>query len=215
MNDATLKKIHAELEKVLTGRKFGKIFVLSKLQIAVDFRLDASLYLFISLEPNAPRVYLIERRLKELEKRSGNPPPFLLFLRKRLSNATLRSVEKIAGERILKLDFSAFSEIGQTENYSLIVQLTGRSANLFLLDENGFILDSLRENSGEGQEIADPTRRRKDLKIKRQISPMTKFFRRMIFRRFQKHSTFSIKNSKPKNFFRQKPDPPKRRSDRK
>ena len=33
--------------------------------------------------------------------------------------------------------------------------MTGRSANLFLLDENGFILDSLRENSGEGQEIAD------------------------------------------------------------
>ncbi len=35
----------------------------------------------------------------------------------------------------------------------LIVQLTGRSANLFLLDGNDFILDAMRENSGEGQQV--------------------------------------------------------------
>ncbi len=32
--------------------------------------------------------------------------------------------------------------------------MTGRSSNLFLLDKNDFIIDSLRENQGEGQTIA-------------------------------------------------------------
>ncbi len=55
----------------------------------------------------------------------------------------------------MRFSFSARDELGREENYSLIIQLTGRSANLFLLDKNDFILDSARENSGTGQEIAD------------------------------------------------------------
>lgn len=153
MNNATLKKISAELEIVLSGQKFGKIFSLAKLELAIDFRLPNSDYLFISLVPNAPRVYLIRRRLKDLEKLSGNPSPFVLFLRKRLSHAVLRSIEKLENERVLRFSFLAQTELGETENYTLVIQLTGRSSNLFLLNERDFILDSLRENFGAGQEI--------------------------------------------------------------
>ena len=71
-------------------------------------------------------------------------------------------MKNIQNERILRFRLAAQNELGQNEIYSLIIQLTGRSANLFLLDGNDLILDSLRENSGEGQEIADkyspPTR---------------------------------------------------------
>ena len=155
MNNATLEKITVELKKELINQKFGRIFSQKKLQFAIDFRLHDSKFLFISLEPFAPRIYLIKRKLKELEKESKNPSQFVLFLRKRLSNAELKSVEKFDNERILKFLCSARNDLGQVEIYSLIVQLTGRSANLFLLDKNGFILDSLRENSGEGQQIAN------------------------------------------------------------
>jgi predicted ribosome quality control (RQC) complex YloA/Tae2 family protein len=96
---------------------------------------------------------LIKRRLRDLEKQSGNPPSFVSFLKKRLSNAVLQSVEKQENERILIFGFTAQPEIGETEKYSLVAQLTGRSANLFLLDKNGFILDKVRETFGEGQEI--------------------------------------------------------------
>lgn len=153
MNEITLEQIRRELETFLTGQKFGKIFSLARLAIAVDFRLPDSQFLFISLEPGAPRIYLIKRRLRDLEKESGNPNPFVLFLKKRLSNAVLDSIEKIENERILIFRFTARTELGETEKYSLAAQLTGRSANLFLLDKNGFILDKLRETFGEGQEI--------------------------------------------------------------
>ncbi len=77
-----------------------------------------------------------------------------MFLRKRLANAVLDSIEKLTDERVLRFAFSAKDEIGQAENYTLVAQLTGRSANLFLLDKNDFILDSCRETFGAGQEIA-------------------------------------------------------------
>lgn len=155
MNEPTIKQIFAELSDQLIGQKFGKIFPLSKLRIAIDFRLRDGNYLFISVEPNAPRIYLINRKLKELEKQSSSQPSFISFLRKRLANSILENIEKVENERILKFLLSARNEVGEEETYTFVVQLTGRSSNLFLLDGKGFILDSLRENFGEGQQIND------------------------------------------------------------
>ncbi len=155
MNEKTLQKITAELSSELVGQKFGKIFVLSRFRVAIDFRLDDSKYLFISTEPTSPRIYLIKRRLKDLEKDNKNPSSFISHLRSKLSNAFVEKIEKIENERVLIFELSAKNDVGQFENYSLVVQLTGRSSNLFLLDEKDFIIDALRENSGEGQEIAD------------------------------------------------------------
>lgn len=162
MNELTLEKIRAEIENELVGKKFGKIFPLSRLQLAIDFRAPNAKFLFISLEPSSPRIYLINRRLRDLEKLSLNPSAFVMVLRKRLSNAILRSVEKFAGERILRFSFVNQNDLGEMENYSIIVQITGRSANLFLLDGNDFVIDAIRETNGNGQEIgtkyAPPTR---------------------------------------------------------
>ena len=155
MNIQTLQQIRAELIPTLVGQKFGKIFPLSRFQLAIDFRLHDSNYLFISVEPGSPRIYLIKRRVRDLEKLSAHSSAFVLFLRKRLANAVLQNIEQITDERVLRFEFSAQTELGQTENYSLIAQLTGRSANLFLLDKNDFILDTIRETFGDGQEIGN------------------------------------------------------------
>lgn len=154
MNEPTLQKITAELSEHLTGQKFGKIFALAKLQIAIDFRLSNGNYLLVSVEPNSPRTYLITRKLKELEKLSKLQLSFVAFLRKRLAHSVLHSIEKLENERILKLNLLAQDDFGETTNYTLIVQLTGRSSNIFLLDYRDYILDSVRETFGYGQEIA-------------------------------------------------------------
>ena len=154
MNNSTLENLLPELRAALVGQKFGKIFTLAKLQTAIDFRLPDVRYLFICVEPNAPRIYLIRRRLKDLERVSGTPVSFALFLRKRLSNAILREIIKLENERVLRFEFTVQTELGHIENYTLVVQLTGRSSNILLLDERDYILDALRESSGEGQNIA-------------------------------------------------------------
>ncbi len=179
MNDATLEKITADIAHESVGQKFGRIFSLTKLQFAIDLRFYESKFLFVSCEPSAPRLYFIRRKLKELEKQSKNTPPFVLFLRKRLSNAVIEKVEKFENERILRFVLQARNELGHAEVYSLIVQLTGRSANLFLLDQNDLILDSLKDNSGEGQQIADkyspPIRPKPQNKTAESVFPQNDF----------------------------------------
>ena len=155
MDASTLERIRSELESKLTGRKFGKIFSLSRFELAFDFRLSDSAFLFVSIEPTNPRIYLIKRRVRDLEKLSANPPSFVQYLRKHLSGAELHGIERIPDERILRFDFSAENELGQIQRYSLTAQLTGRSANLFLLDGNRFILDASRETFVEGQKPGD------------------------------------------------------------
>lgn len=155
MDLATVTAIRPELEAALTGRKFGKLFQLSKFELVIDLRLPESRYLFVSVEPGNPRVYLIKRRLRDLEKASVNPTPFLLTLRKRLSGATSRGVAQIEGERALLFAFDGEDDLGERVTYTLAVQLTGRSANLFLLDESSRILDASRTTRGEGQQAGD------------------------------------------------------------
>ena len=155
VNNSTLEKVCKELDAALVGQRFGKIFPLSRFETAIDFRLRDSNFLFISIEPSQPRIYLIKRRIKDLEKQSVNPSPFLPYIRKRLSGATVRDVTKLADERVIKIGLSAESETGDTEEFSVVVQLTGRSSNVFILDENGFVLESMRSNLGNGQESGD------------------------------------------------------------
>ena len=154
MNEITLKKISAELQTELTGQKFGKIYLLSRFRFVIDFRLPDSKYLYISIEPTAPRIHLIKRGFKELEKRTKNETSFALLLRTRIGNSVLQNLEKFEDERIVQFEFLARNEVGESITFYLIAQLTGRSSNLFLLDKNKYILDSCRENFGEGQVIA-------------------------------------------------------------
>lgn len=152
MNTETLEKLTSEMAPLLIGRRWGRIFPLSRFELAVDLRLPDSKYLFISIEPASPRIYLVTRRLRDIERAAVNFSPFLLGLRKNLSGAEIVSVEQVPGERALKFELTGESEVGEASRYSLVVQLTGRSSNLFLLDDKGIILDSARESKGEGQE---------------------------------------------------------------
>jgi predicted ribosome quality control (RQC) complex YloA/Tae2 family protein len=156
MDEETIKDIVAELSERLTGRSFGKVYQLTRASLAIDFRTQDSSSLFISAEPAQPRLYMIKRRMRDLEKQSLPLSPFAQVLRKHLGNATLLSITKDIGDRIVRLSFSARDEMGNTLARSLVAQLTGRTANLLLLDERGFIIDMLRNPRGMGQQIGDP-----------------------------------------------------------
>jgi predicted ribosome quality control (RQC) complex YloA/Tae2 family protein len=156
VNATTLKIISKELSAELTGRRFGKIFQLGRNEFAFDLRLNGSRYLYVDLRPADPAAFLITRRLRDLEKTSGNLSPFALTLRKQLSGAEVVSVRNIPDERVLELELIAEDELGTVDTKRLIVQLTGKSANLFLADRENMILDRARDTTGEGQQIGDP-----------------------------------------------------------
>ena len=126
MHPQLLQRIVEELRTNLTGRYLGKICQLSSVSFAFDFGLRGE-FLFVSVEPASPRLYLIRRRMKDLEKQSTPLGPFAQLLREKLSGRSVTHVDKEVGDRIVRLNF---------DSLTLLVQLTGRTADLFLLEGN-------------------------------------------------------------------------------
>jgi predicted ribosome quality control (RQC) complex YloA/Tae2 family protein len=151
MNEQLIGEVLEELRPPLLERPWGKVFQLSANTLAVDFRTGDGRYLLLSADPARPRLHLIARTVRELERASLSPSPFALFLRKALGGATLRALTQDAGERIVRFKFSVPDAVGEEGEATLVAQLTGRSANLFLLDERGRVRLALRPTRGEGQ----------------------------------------------------------------
>jgi len=144
MHQDTISQIVAEIDPILKGRYLGKIFQLAPFSLAMDFGLGGGSYLFISAEPAAPRLYLIKRKVKDLEKESVPHSHFAQLLRANLSGAELLEVNKETTERVVRFLLRQKDEFVGTENIELVAQLTGRSANLFLLDASEHIRAVLR-----------------------------------------------------------------------
>lgn len=155
MHQDTLKEIVGDLNKLLSDRFLGKIFQLSAFSLALDFGLRDEGYLFISIEPATPRLYLIERNARELEKGSTSLSPFVQAMRASLGGGNLLSVTKDEEERIVRFSFSVSDDLGDARNCVMVAQLTGRSANLLLLDSAGIVTHAWRLPRGEGQKVGD------------------------------------------------------------
>jgi predicted ribosome quality control (RQC) complex YloA/Tae2 family protein len=151
MNEQLIGEVLEELRPALTGRPWGKVFQLAANTLAVDFRTGDGRYLLLSADPARPRLYMVARTVRELERASLAPAPFALHLRKALGGATLRGLTKDEGERVVRFKFSVPDAVGDESEATLIAQLTGRSSNLLLLDERGRVRAALRPARGEGQ----------------------------------------------------------------
>lgn len=154
MNSATIELVKDELTALVVGRRFGKVFQLSRNEIAVDLRLSDSRYLYVNYGPAEPRAHLISRRFRDLEKATGNPSPFALSLRKRVSGGEITNIRRRPDDRVLEFLITAEDELGNVLDYVLVAQLTGRSSNLFLTTES-VILDRARDTAGNGQQIGE------------------------------------------------------------
>lgn len=154
MQDQHIKSIVAETQTKLKSRFLGKIFQLGPFSFVFDFG-QRGQFLFISADPASPRFYLIERKLRDLEKQSIALGQFGQLLRSRIGGAALSGIEKDSSDRVVRMLFSVEDETGDVASLQLIIQLTGRAANLFLSDEQGRIIDALRPPKGRGQQVGE------------------------------------------------------------
>lgn len=134
-----IQRVVEELRDALTGRFFGKIYQLGPVSFAIDFGLRGE-FVFISVDPSNPRFYLIRRRTKDLEKQSTTLSSFGLTLRSKLGGAHIVNISKDATDRIVRVTFRK-----EDVFHKLVIQLTGRTADIFLLDELNRIDAILRE----------------------------------------------------------------------
>ncbi len=96
--------------------------------------------LLIAANPAAPRLHLTEANPENPEK----PPMFCMLLRKHLSGGRLIGVEQPPMERLVRLTFLCTDEMGDQVHRVLVAELMGRTTNIYLLDQNGHIMDCLR-----------------------------------------------------------------------
>jgi predicted ribosome quality control (RQC) complex YloA/Tae2 family protein len=163
MDHQSIKEIVAELEPLLVGRAPGKLFQLNPHAIVVDFGLRDHGFLFIDVEPAQARLYLIKRRVRDLEKRARPLGQFALTMRKDLAGTRLVSLTCDPDDRVIRFRFAGEDELGKPRGLELLAQLTGRSANLLLLDARDEIVQALRSTSSPGQQIGQPYQKPKSV----------------------------------------------------
>ena len=145
MDHLLIQRVVEELRESLSGRFFGRIFQLGPLSFAFDFGLRGE-YLIISVDPSNPRLYLIKRRLRDIEKASSPLNSFGQVMRSKLSGAHMANISKDPLDRIVRMTFRVDNDSRGIIFRRLVIQLTGRAADLFLLDELNRIQAGLREH---------------------------------------------------------------------
>jgi len=168
MNQELIQRVVEELRSSLPGRFFGKIFQLTPLSFAFDFGLRGE-FLFVSVDPASLRLYLIKRRLRDLEKQAVPLTAFGQALRSKLSGGHLVNIAKDPLDRIVRLTFRV--EADEIIFRRLVIQLTGRTANLFLLDELNGILAVLREQGPASGTYEPPLRPQRESATTLRIGP--------------------------------------------
>jgi predicted ribosome quality control (RQC) complex YloA/Tae2 family protein len=146
MDNFLLQATANELEPLLVGQRLGKTVQLNTTDAAFDLRLRDGRWLVASTDPSRLGLYLTTRPPKQLSEEFRTDTAFVSLIKKYLSNAKVIALEKLGYDRVVNFEFEAENDVGQTLRRTLVVLLTGRAANVLLV-EKGCVLARLRESN--------------------------------------------------------------------
>ena len=132
-------KLALELNNLSTG-KIDKIQEVSEYEFLFTIRRNRVNYrLLISLSPNYPRINITEKTYSFPRE----PKSFTMLLRKYFEGAIVDSITTHETDRIITITTSRYSELGDFERISLILEIMGRYSNLVIVKDNK-IIEALR-----------------------------------------------------------------------
>ena len=148
MDGVMLGFVARQLDTILRDGRVDRVIQPEKDEIHLMIRSQGANYrLVLSAAANAARVHLSEHA-----KTGPMEPPMLCMLfRKYLCGGRVLAVRRIAGDRILEIDVSNLSELGDPVTRTLVVEIMGRHSNIILRTEDGRIIDAARH---VGQDIS-------------------------------------------------------------
>ncbi|MCK7485752.1 MAG: NFACT family protein [Bacillus subtilis] len=79
--------------------------------------------------------------------RPGTPSGFCMLLRKHLESGTIRKVECVNADRVIRFTIENNNDFGERVNVLLIVEVMGKHANMVLTDAEGTIIDCYKRVS--------------------------------------------------------------------
>lgn len=138
-----------EIAPHVTGGWVQKVLQPSPAAITLEIRARGqTLSLFLSAEPGTARLHLLSQHLAN----PPFPPPFCQYLRAHIQGSRIERLEQIGGDRLVRITLTT-----KEGPYSLIAALTGRSADLLLLDAQDRILHSLHYGREKAGQVFTPT----------------------------------------------------------
>jgi predicted ribosome quality control (RQC) complex YloA/Tae2 family protein len=105
------------------------------------FGMGASFKLLISLNSQHGRCHIFDGT----RENPVNPSAFCMLLRKHFGGSKLVAVEGVPFERMLKLVFEVYDPLSGLSKKQILLELTGKSANLVIANEQGLIIDAWRK----------------------------------------------------------------------
>lgn len=138
-----------EIAPGVTGGSIQKIFQPAPHTIMLEIRKPGrTVSLLISADPATARLHLLTHKYPN----PATPPPFCRFLRAHIEGARIEGIEQLAGDRIVRLPMMT-----RKGSLTLIAEMTGRSADLILLNDEEKILATLSDLHGRaGQPYRPP-----------------------------------------------------------
>ena len=134
------KAVASELQELKFAR-LDKIYEPNKNEILLGFYKDSLNYLLnISIDSKNYRIHLSTHPKK-------NPkvaPNFCMVLRKHLLGLHIKNVITNNLERIVTIEFEGLDDIDDIISKKLVIELMGKHCNVILLDEENYIIDSLK-----------------------------------------------------------------------
>ncbi len=79
-----------------------------------------------------------------------NAPAFCMLLRRRLTGGRICSIRQLGADRVCEIIILARNDLFDEVSLRLIVEITGKHANLILLEPSGAIVDCVRRISANG-----------------------------------------------------------------
>lgn len=135
MNQYFLARVIKEISPVIVGRRLSKISAAGN-QLALDFGLSAKRLLLVSFDASAPAIYLSSKT-----RHSQNVvTPFLLHAKKELVGKRLASLGLSPKDRVITCEFPAD---GADSIWRLVLALTGRTSNAYLIADNDIVTADL------------------------------------------------------------------------
>ena len=141
MDGVMLGFLARELDGLLRDGRVDRVIQPEKDEIHLLIRAQGeNRRLVLSASPAAPRAHLTAHA------KTGpmEPPMFCMLLRKHLQGGRVLAVRRIAGDRVLEIDFSVLNELGDLVQRTLVVELMGRHSNVILRAQDGRIIDAIR-----------------------------------------------------------------------
>lgn len=136
----TLSVLCQEFESALVGGKITKIYQPERDEIVLFIFNKQTYKLLISANANVNRIHITEMP-------TDNPktaPSFCMLLRKHVTNATVTGVTQMPYERVVEFQLQVNDDLGYKKGMRLIFELTGKTSNIILTEEDYTILDSIK-----------------------------------------------------------------------